>query len=287
MSERPTDPNYDEVLRANIALHSRLADDYARCEPHFRPENVRRVEAILVDLVRRAGGERLLDLGCGTGFMIEIAKPHVRHVTGVDVTQAMLDKVDRSGPATIELLNCDTASVELEPAAYDVVTAYSFLHHLYDVRPTLATAFRALRAGGSFYADLDPNFYFWSEIHALDREGSYDPIVRREIEMVAFKDEDIERSFGVDREVFNKAEYGKNIAGGFREEDLVRLLRDAGFRAVELRYSWFLGQGALINDADMREDERFRHAEVMEGMLRRALPVSRSLFKYLGFVATK
>ena len=47
------------------------------------------------------------------------------------------------------------------------------------------------------------------------------PIVRkREIEMVTYKDEDIEKNFGVDKDVFNAAEYGKNIKGGFRAEEL-------------------------------------------------------------------
>jgi len=35
---------YDDVVKANIALHSKMADDYSTCEPHFRPENIDKVE---------------------------------------------------------------------------------------------------------------------------------------------------------------------------------------------------------------------------------------------------
>ena len=270
-----------------MAVHTRLAAQYQSCEPHFRPENVAKVEKRLATLARETHAESLLDLGCGTGFMINIAKPHVRQITGVDVTPAMLERVDRSGPATIELMNHDTGTFPATPGAYQLVTAYSFLHHLADVAPTLRTAYRALAPGGKFYADLDPNFYFWDEIRRLKRDGDYDMVVRREIEAVTFKDEEIEAKFGVPRETFNHAEYGKDIAGGFEEAALHSLLLEAGFSRVEFHYHWFLGEGALINGGTAAREELLRQARTVSDALTRALPVSRGMFKYLGFVATK
>ena len=283
-----TDSNkYDEVIKANIALHSKMADDYSTCEPHFRPENVRKVEDKLKRIIEDVNGKRMLDLGCGTGFMINIGKKYLKHIDGVDVTQAMMDKVDRSGNATIELHNHDTGSFPASPGAYDVVTGYSFLHHLYDINPTLQTAYNALKPGGKLYCDLDPNYYYWESINKLDRTGSFDPMVKREIEMVTYKDEDIEKNFGVSKDVFNAAEFGKNIAGGFREEELVGTLKKIGFRKVEVFYYWFLGQANLINDSWGTREERIKYADVMDGILQRALPVSRNLYKYMGFIATK
>ena len=283
-----TDSNkYDEVIKANIALHSKMADDYSTCEPHFRPENVRKVEDKLKRIIEDVNGKRMLDLGCGTGFMINIGKKYLKHIDGVDVTQAMMDKVDRSGNATIELHNHDTGSFPATPGAYDVVTGYSFLHHLYDINPTLQTAYNALKPGGKLYCDLDPNYYYWESINKLDRTGSFDPMVKREIEMVTYKDEDIEKNFGVSKDVFNAAEFGKNIAGGFREEELVGTLKKIGFRKVEVFYYWFLGQANLINDSWGTREERIKYADVMDGILQRALPVSRNLYKYMGFIATK
>jgi SAM-dependent methyltransferase len=276
-----------DVLAANVALHSRLADDYQRCEPHFRPENTRKVEGRLRGLFERTAARRVLDLGCGTGFIIDLAKRHVPVVHGVDATPAMLERVDRSGDASIDLFLHDTGTFEPEPGSYDVVTAYSFLHHLYDVAATLRTAHRALRPGGIFYADLEPNYHFWAAIHDLDRHGDYDFIVRREIEMVTYKDEDIEKTFGVEREVFNLAEYGKNVRGGFREEDLRALLQEVGFGEVEVFYEWFVGQGELINAERYPREERFRYAEAVDDLLHRAMPLSRHLFKYLGLTAVK
>lgn len=279
---------YREVIDANIALHTRMADDYRTCEPHFRPENRAKVKARLAALVAETKAKRMLDLGCGTGFLIDLARDLVAEIHGVDVTPAMLEKVDRSGPAKIEVFLDEAGTFPAKAGAYDLVTAYSFLHHLYDVTPVCRTAFRALREGGRFYADLEPNFYFWDAIGRLERHGSHDAMVRREIEMTAFKDEDIQKQFGVDRAVFRDAEYGKNVEGGFREETLRELLTGIGFRRVDVFHHWFLGQAVLLNDETFGSVEaRFRHADVMDGLLRRAMPLSRPLFKYIGVVAEK
>jgi len=276
-----------KVIAANIAVHSRLAAGYQAGEPHFRPENVAKVERRFAALAQAANAENLLDLGCGTGFMINIAKKYVRRITGVDVTQPMLDRVDRSGAARIELVNHDSGTYPAAPGAFQLVTAYSFLHHLAELGPTFRTAGRALAPGGKFYADLEPNFYFWAGIAQLARRGEYDPLVRREIEAVTFRDEAIEAKVGVARRIFNQAEYGKDIAGGFREETLRRQLKQAGFARVEFHYHWFLGEGALINGGGAPRAALFRQAAIVNAALQRALPVSRNLFKYLGFVATK
>ncbi len=279
--------DYSKVVEANIALHTRLAGEYNSCEPQFRKENLDRVEAILRSTLERAKCERMLDLGCGTGFVIDLAKHHTRHITGVDVTQAMLDRVDRTGPATIELHNHDTGSFEPEAGTYDVVTAYSFLHHLYDIRPTLRTAYKALREGGVFYADQDPNFYFWEAIGKLERHGDHHATVRREIEMTSYKDEDIEKEFGVSKDIFNQAEFSKNIKGGFTEEELRAQLLEVGFRKVEVFHYWYIGQAGMVNDPRYSKEQNLRQAELTGEMLQQIMPLSRPLFKYLGFFATK
>jgi ubiquinone/menaquinone biosynthesis C-methylase UbiE len=278
---------YNEVIQANIALHSKLASHYAATEPHFRPENLAVVDEILKRLVVETSATKALDLGCGTGFIINVVKHYVQHVVGVDVTRAMLDQVDTSGPAKIELHEHDTGSFTLSPGTFDLVTAYSFLHHLYDIKPTLATAARALRRGGRFYADLEPNFYFWQAISGLDAEQPYDPLVAREIAAVVHKDDQMNEAFGIPKAVVNDAEYGKNIAGGFKEETLRDSLFEVGFSDVKFTYYWYLGQALVINDESKLREQCLADARLVDSVLQKALPMSRSMYKYLGFVATR
>jgi len=48
-----------------------------------------------------------------------------------------------------------------------------------------------------------------------------------------------------------------------------------------------LGQASLINDSWGSKEERLKYADVMDSVLQRSLPVSRNLYKYMGFIATK
>lgn len=276
-----------EAIEANILVHSAMANDYNTIEPHFRPESIKRVNDIVKNIASLNPIHKALDLGCGTGFMINILKNYSEEIIGVDVTQAMMDKVDKSGSAKIELINSDTGTVNLPKEYFDIATAYTFLDHLYDMKPTIQNAFNSLKVGGNFYADLSPNYYFWEAIKELDKNKTYDPIIQREVNAVWKKDEEIEQQFGVKKEIFTAAEYQKHIKGGLVEEELKAILSEIGFTKIEFIYHWYIGQAQLINDESILVQDRFQHAEVMHNYLTKSLPVSRSLFKYIGFIATK
>ena len=86
-----------DVIDANIAVHSALAEVYEQDEPHFRPENKRKVSGRLAELAQRTGSASLIDLGCGTGFIIDLAREYLKKIRGCDITQAMLDRVKTQG----------------------------------------------------------------------------------------------------------------------------------------------------------------------------------------------
>jgi 2-polyprenyl-3-methyl-5-hydroxy-6-metoxy-1,4-benzoquinol methylase len=285
--ERSAKSDYDSVMEANRQLHGKLAADYDRSEPHFRPENVAKVERQLAELVRRAQARRLLDLGCGTGFMLRIAARHVPWVEGVDITEEMLQRVDRSGPARVDLHLADTGGFAAEPGAYDLVTAYSFLHHLYDVQPTLRTAARALRPGGIFYADLDPNRHFWDALMAHRGAANLSPLMRCEIEKATTGDHEVATRLGLSPDLLLRAEYGKSTTGGIDEADLGRSLTAAGFRDIRFRYHWFLGEAQVIHREGASVEQGLHEAQAVDAALQAALPVSRGLYKYLGVTATR
>jgi ubiquinone/menaquinone biosynthesis C-methylase UbiE len=279
--------NIKDAISANIAVHSAMANDYNAIEPHFRPESIKRVDEIIQKIHSQNKFSKVLDLGCGTGFMINIVKKYASEIVGVDVTQAMMDKVDKSGNVSIELINSDTGTVVLPQNHFDLATAYTFLDHLYDMQPTFSNAYNALREGGVFYADLSPNYYFWNDVKKVDATKQYNPILQREINAVLSKDAEIEEQFGIDKNIFQSAEYQKHIKGGLVEEELRDLLMSAGFKKIDFIYHWFIGQAQLINDDKIDKDKRFEQADIMHHYLTKALPVSRNLFKYIGFIALK
>jgi ubiquinone/menaquinone biosynthesis C-methylase UbiE len=282
-----SEKTYQEAIEANIAVHSAMADEYNTAEPHFREESINRVKSIVAETIKRIETDSVLDLGCGTGFMINILKSHFKNIVGVDVTQAMMDKVDKSGNSSIQLINSDTGSVELPKNHFDFATAYTFLDHLYDMNPTFQNCYNSLKKGGLFYADLSPNAYFWDEIKGLDQTKEYDEIIKREIRAVTAKDEEIEAQFGVKKEVFTQAEHQKHVEGGLREEKVKADLEAVGFKNIQFIYHWYVGQAQLINDESLERKIRLDRANTMHKYLVKSLPLSRHLFKYIGFIAEK
>jgi len=276
-------PTPDEVIEANIQVHTRMAESYNRNEPHYRPENRAKVRARLEEMRRRFGGARLLDLGCGTGFIIDLAKELFDTIDGVDITQAMLDRVDLSS-GNVRLHRCVAEALPFTDATFDVVSAYAFVHHLKDYSMALREALRVLKPGGGVYIDLEPNRLFWQAMVRLEQDAGaspYSEIVLREIDAVLHRDDGVQDEFGIDKEVFNRAEYTKAVLGGidpwqFRDECL-RL----GFRSCDISFEWFLGQGAVMHQ------QSFEAAATVEAYLRRLLPLSADCFKYLQFVLTK
>ncbi|KQX98443.1 hypothetical protein ASD28_15250 [Massilia sp. Root133] len=91
-----------------------------------------------------------LDLGCGTGLCATFLRPLARHVTGVDLSQRMLDKA-----AELDLYD-DLACADIadwlaeRPASCDLAVAADVLVYLGDLAPLFARVRRALRPGGLF-----------------------------------------------------------------------------------------------------------------------------------------
>lgn len=274
--------NEKEVIEANIELHTAMADSYKELNPHYKAENIERVDKILKSIKDNTKGEKLLDVGCGMGFIIDIAKKYFNFIRGIDITPAMIDKFnisDNSSDIKVELAKSD--DIPYEDNTYDVCTAHAVLHHLYDVEPTFKEIYRVLKPGGVFYSDLDPNFYFWKYISELPTECEYNDIISREINGIKFKDVEF-KDFNVSKELLHKAENYTHIQGGFKEEELIEKLKNIGFSNVEIKYEWFLSEWKYVNQDTKKYDLR-----AIKEYLHEILPVSRHLFKYISIYAVK
>jgi SAM-dependent methyltransferase len=275
----------EDVLRANIDIHTSFIDLY-NDQPHFRPENKAKVSAILQRLRDQIapivdGKARLLDMGCGTGFLLSLAAPLFDELRGVDVTQSMLDKVDLSSGKIA--LHCGPAEqTPFADATFDLVTAYSFMDHLYDLRPFLAEVFRVLRPGGGFYSDQNANRGFWVAVAGV--QGSpddYSAIVRREMTFGLQPEEEYAKTRDFDPEAFRIAEYIKTREHGIDGEAVVAMAREIGFSEASVTYDWYLGQGKVMHGQSPAD------AAVVEAYLREAAPLTNHLFKYLRFDLVK
>lgn len=273
-----------QIIEANLEFFKVKSVDYNKEEPSYKPENIRRVSKILKELCQNSKEAKLLDIGCGTGFIIDLAYKFTKNITGVDISLEMLKQVKTKNG--IDLIRSDTSHLPFRSNYFDVCTSYGFLHHLYDITPTLKEAYRCLKKNGILYTDIDPNYYYWQNASAFDENKVLNEVVRNEIIHVkdptdGYKQKKLKSLAQVGKNTIVIAEYQKTFKGGFKEEKIVALLQKIGFKKIEYNYDWYLGEGYAIHNLPKN------HATIIRNHLKSGLPITRSLFKYVRIKAVK
>ena len=119
------------------------------------------IEALLLSQVP-AGTRDLLDIGTGTGRILQVLAPQVERALGVDASREML-ALARANLAKTRLANVDVRQADMyalpfDPASFDVVTVHQVLHYAEDPAAVLREAARVLRPGGTVLAvDFAPH----------------------------------------------------------------------------------------------------------------------------------
>lgn len=269
-----------DILKANIEYHTKLSNLYNKDQGHFKAENIKRVENILKDLSKKTNGGSLLDIGCGTGFIIDIAQKYFDKVVGIDITPAMLKKVKKFKNVETHLVDLSEFNTKEK---FDVCTAYSVLHHLPRTFMSFKKINQFLKIGGYFYADQDPNFYYLQNIN--DNQVKFSPLkdlIFKEKDSINKVEVELEKKFNIDKKITKLAEYHKlTKIGAFKEENIINLLKKTRFSEIKFMYQWFLGQSYLKNKFSAKELSN------IEKYLKNTLPISRPFFKYISFIAQK
>ncbi|MBZ9657868.1 metalloregulator ArsR/SmtB family transcription factor [Mesorhizobium sp. ESP-6-4] len=149
---------------------------------HIRSLHVpdRAVEAALIKLVGKRPFQSMLDLGTGTGRLLEIFAPLYRRGVGIDMSREMLSvaraNLDKAGIANAQVRQGDIFSPPVERNAFDLVTIHQVLHYLDDPARAIAEAARLLRPSGRLIVvDFAPHaLEFLRDQHAHMRLGFSD-----------------------------------------------------------------------------------------------------------------
>lgn len=138
------------------------------------------VEASLKRLVGKRPFQSMLDLGTGTGRILEILSPLYRRGVGVDSSREMLAvaraNLDHAGVSNALVRQGDIYAPPVERDAFDLVTIHQVLHYLDDPAAAIREAARALRPSGRLVVvDFAPHgLEFLREEHAHLRLGFTD-----------------------------------------------------------------------------------------------------------------
>jgi len=158
-------PGNDPVLEADRRQAARVQAERARiASESFRQKgadwdemralelNAQAVEDALLSLIPLGPEGRLLDIGTGTGRVLELLAPRVRQGLGVDASKAMLAlaraRLSSPGLAHCAVRQADMYRLPLADRSFDTVVLQMVLHHAEDPSGAVQEATRVLAPNG-------------------------------------------------------------------------------------------------------------------------------------------
>ncbi|MCY4106057.1 MAG: class I SAM-dependent methyltransferase [Chloroflexi bacterium] len=159
--------SYEEQLAREGEIWGRAARDLAaRIPPDWREHRKRLRHNIVFQganidefLNHIRPGMRVLDLGCGAGWLTLAMAQRGAEATGIDISAESLnvareyyESIRHEVPGSVRYEIADLNQVSLTAGTYDVIAVCGALHHLTNARHTIEEAHQALRPGGLFWA---------------------------------------------------------------------------------------------------------------------------------------
>ena len=161
--------------QAAQAFFSRLAPEWDRIRSLHAPETV--VEAAVLDALGTRSIRNLVDLGTGTGRMLQLLAPRALRTVGLDASHAMLSvaraNLEKAGLRGIELRQGDIYAPPFPRDTFDLVVIHQVLHYLDDPARAIREAARLVAPGGRILVvDFAPHsLEFLREAQAHRRLG--------------------------------------------------------------------------------------------------------------------
>ena len=152
-----------------------VARDWDRLRSLHVPDHL--VEAAVEAAVGQGSPGAMLDLGTGTGRMLERIAPKYGRAVGVDANQAMLAvaraNLEQAGLARVELRQGDIYALPFARSSFDLVVVHQVLHFLDDPGRAIREAAAVLAPGGRLIVvDFAPHeMEFLRSEHAHRRLG--------------------------------------------------------------------------------------------------------------------
>lgn len=150
------------------------ADNWDKIRSLHVPEQA--VEKEMLSLGLRHGPDSILDLGTGTGRILDLFAPHVQRGVGVDTSQDMLaiarTALAQPAHSHLQVRRGDVYSLKVD-GQFDLVVLHQVLHFLEDAETALVRAAEHMEAEGRLLVvDFAPHTVeFLREEHAHRRLG--------------------------------------------------------------------------------------------------------------------
>ncbi len=130
--------------------------------------------AALLPLLNPQPGERILDVGCGTGQLTAEIAAAGAETYGIDSSPDMIGQARQNYPK-LKFQLADARNFA-SPEPFDAVFSNAALHWIRDARSVVQALYRALKPGGRLVAELGGKGNNRQVIAAMIQAGSGDPL---------------------------------------------------------------------------------------------------------------
>jgi ubiquinone/menaquinone biosynthesis C-methylase UbiE len=105
-----------------------------------------------IEFVRRFSTDRdVLEVGCGTGLLLERIAHFARSTKGIDLSDGMLEKARARG---LDVTLGSATDLPFDDARFDVACSFKVLPHVRDIERALKEMTRVVRPGGMVVIEL-------------------------------------------------------------------------------------------------------------------------------------
>ena len=109
------------------------------------------LDSWMLDALRDVSGKSVIDIGCGEGRFSRLLSELGATVTGIDLTEPLIERARELGSDKETYLQGDAENLEgVADDSFDLAVSYIVLVDLLDYRRSIREAYRVLRPGGRF-----------------------------------------------------------------------------------------------------------------------------------------
>lgn len=235
----PTDENRlkEKILEENKRIHALENKLYlARHPEQTNCYQTRLLEKTIETVCHRLNRPQahILELGCGTGYLYLPMLARGYHMTGVDLSQEMVQVLQQSIPddqkARSRLFVMDAVEfIETDQSQYDAVMLSALLHHLFDLEAAVRSFCAKVKPGGLLLIFFEP---LKQEIRAPLRYALHKGLAgldeffyRREMQI---------RGIPLFEDDYEYADYQRRF-GGIEPNRLREIIQSEGMEVIELK----------------------------------------------------
>ena len=151
-------------LRARLGYHQGVGPSWWRLFAplaFLHPAGIDAIRGDAMFLTAPSAGAHLLEIGCGTGVILEKMQNRGWNVTGIEFDPACARQTRMRG---LKCYDRDLRELALTNDSFDAIYMGHVIEHLYDPRSLLIECHRILKAGGRLVM-VTPNSQGWGHKH--------------------------------------------------------------------------------------------------------------------------